>query len=142
MSSEHFHNDCHDSVADFVQKARASATVCGHKPQRRDFGGRVFPKAAIRALARKANIRRMSFGVPDAHGVIPDDKDTYGFIDRKTCSIMENVLYDAITIAHAMKKSSKNKHGGHIVKERHMLKALERHGGIGMGTIEGRKTMM
>lgn len=129
-------------VVGFVQQSKASSVSKkhpGHKPVRRDFKNRVFPKASIRALAKKAGIRRMAYG-PSDHGYAEDAaKDTYGWVDEKTYNIMENVLYDAIAITHAAKKSSKGQK--RIIKERHMLKALERYGGLGLGSVEGRKTL-
>ena len=125
----------------FVSQALSSSSKkSGHQPTRRDFKGRVFPKASLRALARKANIARLAYG-PSADGVAENpEKDTYGWIDQYTFNILENILYDAITIADATKKSSASC-SGRIIKERHMIRALERHGGLGLGSIEGRKTL-
>ena len=137
-------SESYGKVIDYVAKAKASADPTkkgkgGHKPVRRDFKNRVFPKASIRALAKKAGIKRMAYG-PSVNGYAEDSsKDTYGWIDEKTYNIMENALYDAIAITHAAKKSSKGKK--RIIKERHMLKALERYGGLGLGSVEGRKTL-
>lgn len=134
--------ESYGAVIGYVQNAKASSASKkkpGHKPVRRDFKNRVFPKASIRAMAKKANIKRLAYG-PSDHGYAEDSaKDTYGWIDEKTFSIMENVLYDAIAITHAAKKSSKGQK--RIIKERHMLKALERYGGLGLGSVEGRRTM-
>lgn len=134
--------ESYGQVVEFVQKSKASSASKkkpGHKPKRRDFKNRVFPKASIRALAKKAGIVRMAYG-PAEHGYAEDaTKDTYGWIDMKTFNIMENVLYDAIAITQAAKRSNKGKK--RIIKERHMLKALERYGGLGLSSVEGRKTM-
>jgi hypothetical protein len=134
-------SSAYEEVAKSVQSAAVSSSSGkgGHKPHRRDFKGRVFPKASIRNLARKANVSRMAYG-PSTDGVAEDSqKDTYGYVDRKVFAIMENVLYDAIAIANATKKSGKGK--GCIIKERHVLKALHRYGGLGLGTADARRTM-
>ena len=140
-------------VTEFVQNATASAVSKKHKgakPTRRDFKGRAFPKASIRALAKKAGIVRMAYGSMDKDGTSMDpEKDTYGWIDRKTFNVMENVLYDAIAIAHVGKKSmgsiDATKKSGktvkRIIKERHILQAIERYGGMGLGSSEARQTM-
>ena len=135
--------DCYQQVVDIVQHARVSASPKkGPKPARRDFKGRVFPKASIRKLVHKANIARMAYG-PIDHGFAADpDKDTYGYIDQKVFAIMENVIYDAIAITHAAKKGKSKKGGKRIIKERHMLKALARYGGLGLASAEGRKTVL
>ena len=114
--------DCYQQVVDIVQHARVSASPKkGPKPARRDFKGRVFPKASIRKLVHKANIARMAYG-PIDHGFAADpDKDTYGYIDQKVFA---------------------KKGGKRIIKERHMLKALARYGGLGLASAEGRKTML
>ena len=142
-TKEEMSGDCYQQVVDIVQEAHVSSVPKrgGHKPARRDFKGRVLPKASIRKLAHKANISRMAYG-PTEHGLAADpDKDTYGYIDQKVFAIMENVLYDAIAIAHAAKKGATKKGGKRIIKERHMLKALERYGGLGLASAEGRRTM-
>ena len=58
-------SEAYHEVCKFVQNAEASVlpkNKKGPKPHRRDFKGRVFPKASIRALARKANIKRLAYG--------------------------------------------------------------------------------
>jgi hypothetical protein len=134
--------DCYQQVVDIIQKANVSAASkkCGgHKPVRRDFYGRVLPKASIRKLVHKANIARMAYG-PTEHGYAQDpDKDTYSYIDQKVFSIMENVIYDAVAIAAAAKKGQTKKGGKRIIKERHMLKALSRYGGLGLSSEEARR---
>lgn len=139
-------SDAYAEVAKMVQSAHPSAVpkkgkrAGGANPKRRDFGGRVFPKASIRKLAHKANVKRISFGPVDEHGASTDAmKDAYTYIDQKIFTIMENALYDAIAIAAAAKGSGKGDR--RIIKERHMIKALERHGGLGLGSIDGRKTL-
>ena len=105
----------------------------GKASTHRDLKGRVFPKASIHKLAEKASIKRLSSGPSDG---TDKDKNAYNWIDRKTFDIMENVLYDAIGFTVA---ASKN--GMRIIKERHMLKALERYGAMGLGSLEARRTI-
>ena len=125
------------ATAKMVQAATPSGK--GKKITRRHFKGRVLPKAAIRKLALKANIDRMS---DSAEAVKNYDysKSTYDFIDRKVYNMMENVIYDVIAITSSKKRSS-TKPGVRIVKERQMIKALERYGGIGLGTNDARRTL-
>lgn len=118
----------YNAAAAAVKSAKVSAAPKkgGKVPKRRSFNGRVMPKAALRKLALKANISRMS-------------DETYPYIDKKVYNVMENVLYDAIAITHAGKANNKGKN--RIIKERHMVRALERRGAIGLGTTVGRRTL-
>ena len=92
---------------------------------RRNFGGRVFPKASIRKLVAKGSVERSS-------------KNVYKYIDHKLFNMIQKIMSDACAITVTGRGTGglmKNR----TIKERHMVKALSRyHGSFGLASDDAR----
>ena len=122
----------------------AATTAATHKSKKskgsRNMHGRIFPKASIRTLIAKEGVCRVAAAPTKAHRLGEKafaakvaGQDTYAYVDQKLFLIMEKVLHDAEHIAAASKMGT--------IKERHIIKALEPFGAIGLASEAARRRM-
>lgn len=112
------------------------------KKGKEDLHGKVFREGYLRHLAKRAQIKRISQGPRDDNGKVLDDQlDSYKWIDRLVYQLLAAPLYDAMSIRTGEKGQIDDK-TSLIIKERHVVAALQKRGAIGVGSHNAIRRMV